>query len=199
MVHTMHIFFAHYIAQLGWIIYPLIAILIFLEGEGVIYSVMFLSYHGTLNIYAAVATICLTVILTDMSSYAIGYYGTQKFPRIARFYERIMHPFDHRLNRISFTFFLISKFTYGLHRAVVIRSGMLRIPLKKFIRIDIITSALWILVIAGLAYGSWRSVHYLHRSLRYAEIGLGIGVLILLVSSHVISYFSKKKLLANKQ
>lgn len=195
----MHLFFTQYIAQLGWLIYLLIAVLIFLEGEAVIYSVMFLSYQGVLNIYSAVIVICLAVLLTDLSSYAIGNYGQNIFPRMARFYERLVRPIDNRLRTLSFGVFLISKFTYGLHRAVMIRSGMLRLDFWKFFKLDVLTSALWIAIISGLAYGSWRSVHHLRHSLKYIEISLAVGIIILLFSSHLVAYFSKKKLLADKK
>lgn len=195
----MNLFLTHHIAQLGWLVYPLIIATIFFEGEAVIYSVMFLSYQGTLNIYASLASICFSVLMTDASSYALGYYGTKTFPRIARFYEKLMSPLDDRLRSMSFVVFLVSKFTYGLHRAVVIRSGMLRVSFKKFMRIDILTSLVWVGTIAGFAYGSWRSIHYLHRSLRYAEIVLALGIVLLLVASHIVSRISKKRLLENKK
>lgn len=195
----MNHFFTNHILQLGWLLYPLIAVLIFLEGEAVIYTVMFLSYQGILNVYAAILVICLAVLFTDISSYAIGVYGPRYLPRLARFYEKLVCPIDARLQKMSFGIFLISKFTYGLHRAVTIRSGMLRLDFKKFFKINIITSSIWVPVISGLAYASWSSVQYLRHTLRYTEIILACGVIILLLSSHIVSYFSKRKLLANKK
>lgn len=160
---------------------------------------MFLSYQGLLNVYAAIIVICLAVLLTDVSSYAIGVYGPRYLPRLAKFYERLVHPIDPRLQKMSFTVFLISKFTYGLHRAVMIRSGMLKLDFPKFFKIDILTSAIWIAVISGLAYGSWSSVRYLRHTLRYTEIVLACGIVILIATSHTVSYFSKKRLLENKK
>lgn len=192
-------YFAQHIIELGWLVYPLIALLVFLEGEAVIYSVMFLSYQGVLNIYTAVLVICLAILLTDLSSYAIGSYGQNIFPRVARFYERLVRPIDKQLTKMSFTVFLISKFTYGLHRAVMIRSGMLHLDFKKFFKIDLITSGLWMLIISALAYGSWRSVHHLRQSLKYIEVTLVVGVILLLLSSHLVAYFSKRELLADKK
>ena len=195
----MNHFFINHIAQLGWFIYPLIALLIFLEGEAIIYSVMFLSYQGTLNIYAVITVICLSVLLTDASSYAIGVYGPRYLPRLAKFYEKLVTPIDVRLQKMSFGVFLISKFTYGLHRAIMIRSGMLKLDIVRFFKIDLLTSAIWIAVISVLAYGSWSSVKYLRHTLRYTEIILACGIVILIASSHIVSHFSKKKLLENKK
>ncbi len=192
-------FIAHQIVELGWLIFPLIALLILLEGEAVIYSVMFLSFQGSLNLYAAVITICCAVALTDISSYAFGYYGKIFFPRIAKFYEKIIHPLDGRLQKMSFSVFLISKFTYGLHRAVMIRSGMLELPIKKFFRINLITNIIWIITISCLAFGSWKSIHFFEETLRYAEVFMLIFVVLLLIGSHIFSFYSNRKLLAEKQ
>lgn len=189
--------FANYIAHLGALTYPLIAVAIFLEGEAVIFGVMFLAYQGLLNIYSAIITIILAVLFTDVSSYFIGYYGPLYLPRIAAFYEKIVTPMDSKLRSMSFTMFLISKFTYGFHRAVLIRSGMLRVPFWKFFRINIITSTIWITTISLIAYASWESVHYIQRSLKYVEAALAFGVILLFIIAHAIRYFSKQKLLAD--
>ncbi len=195
----MDLYIANYLAQLGVFIYLLIAIAIFLEGEAVIFGVMFLAYQGSLNIYTSIAVIILSVLLTDVVSYGIGYYGPEKLPRIARFYERIVNPMDGKLHRMSFLTFLISKFTYGFHRAVLIRSGMLRLPFWNFLRINVITSSIWIVTISAIAFASWKSLGYIQKSLHYVEAVLIIGVIGILISSHVVAHFSKKKLLGNKK
>lgn len=191
----MDLYIANYLAELGALIYLLIAIAIFLEGEAVIFGVMFLAYQGSLNIYTSVAVIIISVLLTDIISYNIGYYGPGIFPRAARFYERIVHPMDSKLHRMSFLTFLISKFTYGFHRAVLIRSGMLRLPFWKFFKINLLTSSIWMITIAVIAFASWKSLSYIQKSLHYVEAGLIIGVVGILIGSHVIAHLSKKKLL----
>lgn len=189
--------FANYLAHLGALTFPLIGIAIFLEGEAVIFATMFLAYQGLLNIYTTIIVIILSVLFTDISSYFIGYYGPLYLPRIAAFYEKIVTPMDNKLRKMSFTMFLISKFTYGFHRAVLIRSGMLRLPFWKFFRINIITSAIWITTISLIAFASWQSVHYIQHSLRYVESALAIGVILLLIGSHIVAHFSKQKLLSD--
>ncbi|OGH60854.1 MAG: hypothetical protein A2848_01885 [Candidatus Magasanikbacteria bacterium RIFCSPHIGHO2_01_FULL_50_8] len=191
----MDLFIADYLATLGGLVYLLIAIAIFLEGEAVIFGVMFLAYQGSLNFYAAVAVIILSVLLTDIVSYNIGYYGPKIFPRVARFYERIVHPMDTKLRTLSFVTFLISKFTYGFHRAVLIRSGMLRLPFWKFFRINVLTAAIWIATIAAIAFASWKSLTYIQKSLHYVEVGLIAGVVLVLIGSHLVAHLSKRKLL----
>lgn len=190
--------FATYIAHLGIFTYPLIGVAIFLEGEAVIFGVMFLAYEGLLNIYSTVTTIVLSVLFTDISSYAIGYYGPTYLPRVASFYEKIVTPMDNKLRRMSFIMFLISKFTYGFHRAVLIRSGMLRLPFWKFFRINILTSTIWIVTISLISYASWQSVHIIQHSLRYVERALALGVILLLIGSHTVAHFSKRKLLSSE-
>lgn len=190
----MDLYIANYLAQLGVFIYLLIAIAIFLEGEAVIFGVMFLAYQGSLNIYTSVAVIIISVLFTDIISYHIGYYGPNVLPRIARFYERIVHPMDGKLHKMSFLTFLISKFTYGFHRAVLIRSGMLHLPFWKFFKINLLTSSIWVITISAIAFASWKSLSYIQKSLHYVEVGLIIGVIGILIGSHIIAHLSKKSL-----
>ncbi|MCX6781258.1 MAG: hypothetical protein NT003_04060 [Candidatus Magasanikbacteria bacterium] len=193
----MNIFSLHFttfITHLGPLAYPLIGFVIFFEGEAVIFTVMFLSYHKTLNILFTLPIIILAVIATDVTSYMIGRHGKKYFPRVAQFYTHLVHPIDNRLKAMTFGIFLISKFTYGLHRAIIIRVGQLDLPFWKFFRINLLTTAVWITTISGLAYGSWRSVRHFENSFKYIGIVLAGSVLALLIGSHVAARISKSKL-----
>lgn len=192
---SQHAFLVTSIAALGGWVYPLITLAIFLEGEAVIYTVMFLSFQGTLSLWITVPVIFFSVLLTDYISYYVGVFGPRIFPRLANFYSRLTEPLDARLRSLSFTVYLISKFTYGLHRAVLIRSGMIGIPYKKLLKINLITSVIWIVTIGAVAYASWQSISYIGTSLKYVEATLLVGIIGLLIGSHIISHFGKAKLL----
>jgi membrane protein DedA with SNARE-associated domain len=183
------------IASLGLWVYPAIALAIFLEGEAVIYSVMFLTFEGMLKLKFTLPIVCASVLATDFISYQVGVYGPRFFPRLAKFYSHLTAPLDDRLRSLSFTVYLISKFTYGMHRAVLIRSGMIGVPFKKLLKINLVTSAIWIATITGAAYASWQSISYIGKSLRYIEVVLLVGIIVILLGSHFISHLTKIKLL----
>lgn len=189
--------FLSQIAALGPGVYPLIALAIFLEGEAVIYGVMFLAFQGVISLPIVLPIIVVSVLITDFISYQVGKYGPRYLPRIANFYGRLTAPMDGRLEKLSLTVYLVSKFTYGFHRAVLIRSGMIGIPFKKLFKINLITSFVWITTIFGLAFASWKSFTYIHKSFRYVEIALLIGIIGMLLISHLVSHFTKMKLLDN--
>lgn len=179
----------------GPFVYPIIALAIFFEGEAVIFSTMFLVFEKILNPYITIPLIFVSVILTDFISYQIGKHGPRFLPRLAHYYEKLTEPLDSRLQNASFSTYLISKFTYGMHRAVLIKSGMIQVPFKKFARITCITSTIWIVVISAVSFASWKSVEIIGHSLRFIEIGLLVGVIVILVGSHLISHFAKAQLL----
>ena len=188
-----HTFFLGAIASWGAWVYPLLVLAIFFEGEAVIYTVMFLTFEKIISAWITVPLIFVSVMFTDFISYSIGARCPKYFPRIAHYYEKLTSPMDARLKSVSFSVYLISKFTYGFHRAVLIRSGMIGIPVKKLFAINFFTSIIWIGAISAIAFGSWRSVSYL-RSFRYVEITLLAGIIGVLLGSHIISHFAKMKL-----
>ncbi len=184
---------------LGDYIYIIIAIALFFEGEAVIYAAMFLAFQDLISIYILVPVIFASVIATDFSSYQIGRHGHKFFPRLARFYGNLTAPMDERLHSLSLGVYLVSKFTYGFHRAVLIRSGMIGIPFKKLFAINFVTSTIWIAAISGIAFASWKSLGYVKRSFHYIEITLLIGIICVLLGSHIISHFAKIKLLGDAE
>ncbi len=184
-----------YVATFGPAIYPLIAVAIFFEGEAVIYGVMFLVFQGVLSAYISIPVIIGSVVATDFISYQIGKHGHKFFPRLAKFYGGLTSPMDDRLHSLSLAVYMISKFTYGFHRAVLIRSGMIHIPFRKLLKINLITSAVWISVITLASYASWQSLQFVGKSLHYVELFLLGGIIVVLLLSHIVSHFTKMKLL----
>lgn len=170
------------------------ALAIFFEGEAVIYSVMYLAFERLLPLHIVVPVICASVLATDFISYKIGQHGHKFFPRLAAGYGRLTAPMDSRLQRLSLSVYLISKFAYGLHRAVLIRSGMIGIPFRRLFVINLLTSTIWIAVISGAAYASWRSISIVKTSLHFFELGLIVGIIAIIAGSHIIGLIARAKM-----
>jgi len=180
------------------ILKPFLYLIVFLgmvaEGEAVLFSVAFLTSQGFFNLAYIFPTVFLGAFLGDFVWYWLG--SKIKTPSffLLRWLEKLAQPFDeHLINYPSRTFFL-SKFIYGIHHGIVLRAGALGVNLKKFAKIDFVSTFIWILLIIGFGYLSSYSFFLVKRYLKFAEIGLLIGLIVYFFFSRLLSFVSKKKL-----
>lgn len=177
---------------------PLGYILAFLgmvfEGDGVLFTVAFLTAEGFFDVGDMLVVVLLSVIFGDTLWYWIGRKYVVAFPRVVGWVDRFAKPFDrHLLDRPTRTL-LLTKFVYGAHHAVLIRAGMFQMDFKKFIKSDLLSISVWVAVIGGLGYFSSFSLAYEKKYLRYAEIALLIGLVLFFVVEHYIKKISQKEL-----
>lgn len=104
-------------------------------------------------------------------------------------------PFDGHILESPFRIVFISKFIYNMHHIVLMRSGILKLPYKKFVRYDFFSSLIWIAIVGGLGYFSGVSFNLVKRNLKFAEFALLGGLAIfLLLEFAVVKLGLKKKL-----
>lgn len=115
-------------------------------------------------------------------------------PRVNAWIDRLAKPFDQHLSLNPPRTIFISKFIYGLHRTIILRSGMLKIPLSKFLKADVPAAILWIGIVGGVGYATGISSLLFKRYLPIAEIVLFLGLVGFLVFVRLVSQFLKKEL-----
>jgi membrane-associated protein len=164
------------------------------EGDGVLFTVAFLTAEGFFDVGDMLVVVVLSVIFGDTLWYWIGRKYIASWPRVVGWVDRFAKPFDrHLLERPTRTL-LLTKFVYGAHHAVLIRAGMFKMDFRKFIKSDLLSIAVWVAVIGGLGYFSSFSLAYEKKYLRYAEIALLIALVLFFVIEHYIKKFSQKEL-----
>ncbi len=175
-------------------LYLLIFLGMLFEGDLFLFTSFFLARTGVFNLGYLIIICFVGAFLGDLGWRALGRHRFPIFTRVYPWVERLTKPFaNHLLNRPLRTL-AISKFTYGLHRAVLIRSGMLPIPLGEFIKDDLLAIWLWGLPIALVGYFSGHLFFLIRYYLRYAEISLVLALVLFYLVSHYLSAMSRQKL-----
>lgn len=174
--------------------YPLAFFTMLVEGDFFIFIFGFLTQIGLYDPLVMYLTLYAGAIVGDVMWYMVG----SKFKHLPRFInawvEKISPPFDDHLRNRTLRTLFFSKFTYGFHRAFFVRAGMLKLPLKRFVKIDLIASVPWILIVGGLGYISGASYVLIKHYVKFIEVTLLGAVVIFVVIQHYLAKLSKRKL-----
>ena len=183
----------HYLTEYQTLAYWIIFFGMMIEGDIFLFTAGFLTYQGYFDIGIAFFLLFLGAIMGDNIWYVIGESAAIKNNFFARFINRVTKHFDEHLKKHPARVIFVSKFAYGLHRPIILKAGAERLPFKKFIEADIITTIVWIFLIGGLGYLSSASFLLIKRYLRYTELTLFLGIAIFILISHFITKISKKE------
>ena len=185
--------FLHYLTEYQTWSYIIIFLGMMVEGDILLFTVGFLANRGYFAIDMALLTVFLGTLIGDNLWYVLGEIINENSV-FGRFVIRLTKPFDEHLRARTFRTIFITKFAYGLHRATLLKLGMLRVSFKKFIESDIIASTFWIFLVGGLGYLSSASFILIKHYLRYTELTLLFGLILFILISHLITNISKKEL-----
>lgn len=169
--------------------YPLMFLAMFFDANIMILAATFLISAGVLNPYL----LSLIVIIGAYAEQVWWFFLGRLLKRnnfLNRWGGRLVGRYDkHLLNR-PFHSLVITKFIYGVHRATLMRFGMLNFPVKNFAKSSLLATATWLAIVAGIGFSLSESYKALNRYLKYGEFGL----LFLLVLALVTQYFVSRRL-----
>jgi len=180
------------ISSLGVWNYIIIFLAMIVEGDPFLFSAFFLANEGVFGIATLSIVIFLGVLVGDLLWYWLGIKIDKQNSKLMVWAEKVAAPFDEHLISRTFHTIFISKFTYGTYHAILVRAGMLRFPIRRFIGYDAISTIVWMAVVGGLGYFSSYSFSLARQYLKIAEVGLLIGVLGFIFLSRYISKRSIK-------
>ena len=138
--------------------YPLLFTGSFIEGSVVMMGAGLLWHLGVVDFWPAYIALLLGDILADIMWYAIGYFGARKFV------ERWGHHFnmtpdvltklERRFNTYHTWILIISKLTMGFGFAVatLMTAGMMRVPLFRYIVINLFGGFVWVYALMCVGY-----------------------------------------------
>ena len=172
--------------------YTIILIGMLFEGEIFLFTAFFLASEGYIDPLNTLFFVVVGTLAGDLLWYFMGPYVER-----IRFIQKIILPIAGKIDsqlkkRPAFTI-LISKFIYGFHRPTLLRAKLVGISLKQFIKIAFPASIIWIAAIAVLAVLFSASIGLFKTYLKFAEIGLFVGVCAFVVADYLISGFYRKK------
>lgn len=177
-----------------WLGYLIIFFGVMVEGDIVLFIAYFLSHNGFFDVGDLTVIALVGSLVGDLGWYAIGYKRFKFLNWVYLPVERITSHFDKQLTSRLLRIITLSKFTYGIHHALLIRCGMLRITIRDYLKDDLFGTVIWLAVIGSLGYFSGLYFSSVWHYLRYTEIGLLLALVVFLVVSNLISWWSRQKL-----
>jgi membrane protein DedA with SNARE-associated domain len=171
-------------------------VLIMIEGDVIVFISAFLTEQKFFYLPYIVPLLIIGALIGDFLWYSLGKFISrypEKLP--ARLIEKITKRFDDGIANRPDNLLMATKFIYGTNRITLIRSGMLNVPVKKFLLADAKAVIVWIFIVGGIAYGAAYWLPHLKEYFRYAEIGLALGILLFLVVERLITTIFEENLL----
>ncbi len=172
----------HFVAgHLVWA-YAVIFVLLFLEGDALLFGIAFLAHQGFLDFSVLIPLVFFGAVLSDMAWYGIGRRLDRAWPWLHMWLERVISRFDRTLSENPERTLILAKFVYGgVCRALIMRSGALRMPLRRFAAASLQGIIVWMAVVGGLGVLASAGFLQLARYLKFAEIGLALALVIFVV------------------
>lgn len=189
-MHHHLLFFLQTHRALGYIA---VFVAMIFEGDLFLFTAAFLTHQGYFDPLNMFVTLVTGVMSGDLLWYWLG-LRLNDSRRFTAWAKKLAQPFDDHLQHRTLHTIFLSKFIYGVHHAILIRAGMLRIRLDKFLKIDFFTSLVWIVIVGALGFISSFSFIRVRHSIKFVEAAILTAFLVFVGISYFISYEAKKKL-----
>jgi len=170
--------------------YLLIIAVLVLTGSGLpipeevpIIAAGILASHGQLNPHWAMAACLVGALAGDCVMYWIGYHFGRSVLREHPYWARFVKPerevqIEQMIKKHGLKVFFLARFLVGLRSPVYLSAGILRVPFRRFLLIDLVCATTVIGLFFMLSYRYGRAIT---GWIRGAEYGLwGVVVLVLL-------------------
>ncbi len=174
------------------IVYVVVFLLVIFDAALVVFAAMFLVLQGSLSPVPTAVALVLGVIGEQLLWYWIG-HKLKNWSRLMNFLDKAARPFDKHLVGNPRRTLALSKFIYGIHRAMLVRAGMLNINFKRYFYITLYCTFLWLGAIGGLGLAFASSYEALKNYLKYAElIPLGLVIIYFIVDLRLAKRLKKQ-------
>ena len=173
--------------------YFLIFIGCYVEGTGVMLATGLLWHLGQVSFWPAYAALMLADFLSDLMWYAVGYFGARKFMHrwghLINMTPEVVKKIEHRFHKHHTWILIVSKLTMGLGFAVatLTTAGMMRIPLSRYIAINLIGGFIWVFAMMMVGYYFGNILSLIPRDLQ-----LILGAIALIGALSFLKYVSNK-------
>jgi membrane protein DedA with SNARE-associated domain len=173
-----------------------------IEGPVIMTAVGFLVKLGHFNFWLAYILMVLGDLVGDIGWYYAGYFGAKNFiEKFGRFFginkesmEKVKTLFYKHHSKIL----LLSKITmgFGLSAPILVTAGISKVPIKKFIILNLIGGFIWTAFLMTLGYFFGNIYLLISEGLRVGFIAL----VIILVSALLFGFskFLRSRVLKNK-
>ncbi len=176
--------------------YLAVFLLMMVEGDVALFTFAFLTSVGVFQIPYMLFSVVVGTLLGDVVWYAAGRYAFQA--RILTWLRVIVthmaSPFESHLTARPFHTLFVSRFTYGIHHALLARAGMLKVPFRTVFSIDCPAILCWTAVIGSIGYFSGASFEFVKQWVRVGQGALFIAVISFIIIDRIIRRRIKQRL-----
>ena len=153
------------------------------------------SHYQELNPWLALSACLLGALAGDCIMYWIGYHFGRNVLREHRWWARFVKPereaqVERMINKHGLKVFFLARFLVGLRSPVYLSAGILRVPFRRFLMIDLFCAT----VVIGLFFSlSYRYGTAITGWIRGAEVGLWVIVVLVLIGVGVYYYYWRRR------
>jgi membrane protein DedA with SNARE-associated domain len=166
-----------------------------IEGPVVSAATGFMSAQGYVRWYTAIGLLVAGDLIGDLMYYAIGYTGAGPLGWLGRrlgLHGTVSPELRRGLVENSAKMLLIGKWTHSIGFVVLIGSGMLRLPLPRFLIVNLIAAVPKIAVLFGCGYFAgdhypFLERHYMITLLLLAALGGTATAFVLRQAGHAMA------------
>jgi membrane protein DedA with SNARE-associated domain len=132
-------------------------------------------------------------VVGDNIGYLIG-RGFRKTIRNYRFYEMARPRIERLIEKFGGFAIVISKYIYGIRAAMSVFYGIGKMPYGRFLLLDVISCAIWALILAGIGYFFSGAITNIIGDFKKIGIALFFIVLVGIIVFYVVEryYLSEK-------
>jgi len=191
----MHDLIFAFIAAHRDVAYLFVFLILFFEGDAVLFGVAFLAHMRVLSLTVLVPLVLVGTLASDSAWYLVGRRLERLWPWLHGWLQRVAGPLDDHLRRDPDRTLLLARFTYGgVCRATIIRSGSMPIPYLRFLTATLRAVLIWMILVGGLGYAASFGLSWIHHYLRFAEITFMLALVAFFLLEHGIADRIKAKM-----
>lgn len=176
--------------------YSALFIAMLIEGEVFLIIAGMLASLRALDFGDVLWVAYVGVLLGDASWYAFGMLivWAEKLAFLSRWAERSVLAFLPRFREKPFLSIFLSKFIYGVNHAVLVLSGILRVPFSLFMKAEAVASFVWVATyaVAGYMFGH-AAVVFTRKASYFALLIVVFVVVFILLQKLASSYYGRNK------
>ncbi len=163
-------------------------------GDETLFIIAFLTHHRYFLAIPAFFAIWAGNVIGDLIWLRLGRAFGHSNTWMVRWANKVIAPIESHIVQRPFRTLFLSKFTYGIHRPILFRAGALHTDTNRLLKINILASATWILLVGGIGYFSGASADSLRGYVHSFELVTFIIFLLFLGVSFAFAKFAKDRL-----
>lgn len=157
------------------------------EGPVLMVSSGFLYHQGQLAFWPMLFALFFGNLCADIGWYILGYFGANKVMKhIGPFFNitpPILEKIRHRFYAYQTVILWVSKLTmgFGFAIATLLVAGMLRVPFKKYLTINVVAGVIWVFLALSIGYLFGNVYNLIPGELKAAFVLIGLIMLVLAI------------------